>query len=83
MRVRSLAGSTMSSVPVNANETRQHETSRPGDAVVVRGIAAFLVLLALVALLVVPGAARFVVAATILASGVGLFAAASWRRTPA
>ena len=70
----------MSSLPVSATEERQPTLVRSGDATVVRGVAAFLVLLALAALLVVPGPAGWGVAATIVVGAVALFAAASWRR---
>lgn len=61
-------------------QTATPTITRQGDATVVRGIAAALVLLALVALLLIERPAAYGVAATILVGAVGLFAAARWRR---
>lgn len=75
----------MTSLPVGATQGQNatQTTTSHGDSVVVRSIAAFLVLLALVALLVIERPAAYGIAATILAGAIGLFAAARWRRASA
>lgn len=73
----------MSSLPVHATKEQQEGFSRPGDATVVRGIAAVLVILALAAILAIERPAAYGVAATILVSALALFAAARWRRSAA
>lgn len=83
MRGGVFARSDMTSLPVSSTKTATQTTARSGDAAVVRGIAAGLVLLALAALLLVERPAAYGVAATILASALGLFAAANWRRAEA
>ena len=70
----------MTSLPVGATHAQPANETRNGDAVVVRGVAAFLALLALASLFVVPRPAAYVVAATIVAGALGLFFAARWRR---
>ena len=70
----------MTSVPSTLTALGQTQSRmQRGDAVVVRGIAAFLTLLALTALLVVERPAAYGVSASILALAVALFAAAAWR----
>lgn len=62
--------------------TTKQMTAR-GDAAAVRGIAATLLVLALCALLLIERPTAYVVAGTIVAVAVALFAAASWRRARA
>ena len=83
MRGCGIARSDMTTLPMGTSQNATQTTTRNGDAVVVRAIAAGLVLLALVALLVVERPTAFVVAGTILAGAIGLFAAARWRRADA
>lgn len=84
MRGRALARSDMTSLPVGS-EHRQPaiETDRRGDAVVIRGVAALLVLVAFASLFVIAQPASFVVAASIAVGALGLFAAARWTRASA
>ena len=83
MRGRVFARSVMTTLPMGTSQTATQTTTRNGDAVVIRGIAAALVVLALVAVLVVERPAAYVVAATIMVGALGLFAAARWRRAEA
>lgn len=71
----------MTSLPLGADHAQPaNATARHGDAAVVRGVAALLVLLAFAALFVVPRPAAFLVSPTIAAGALALFAAARWRR---